>query len=196
MYNEVMNKNTKIKEIKEIADLQKLNIDKTWSLFLDRDGVINKRPMGDYVKNISEFEFLPGVVEAISEFSGIFGRIFVITNQRGIFTRVMTLEDLEMVHGFMLKEIQNNGGRIDKIYFCCHDRDENCGCRKPAPGMALKAKNDFPEVDFNKSIMVGDTSPDMQFGENAGMYTIKVTSEKTENENFYVRSLAELANIL
>jgi len=178
----------------EIIDIKKLNIDKSWSLFLDRDGVINKRLMDDYVKNVEEFEFLPGVTEAFKKFSEIFGKIFIITNQRGIAREIMTEQDLESVHNFMINCIKNSGGRIDKIYFCPHDRDENCGCRKPDIGSALKAKQDFPEVDFNKSIMVGDTSSDIQFGENAGMYTIKVTNKDTKI--FSVSSLLELAEML
>jgi len=180
--------------MREIKDLKQLNIDKSWSLFLDRDGVINKRLMADYVKSVDEFEFLPGVPEAFKKFADVFGRIFVITNQRGIAVEIMTEQDLEAVHNFMVDGIKKFGGRVDKIYFCPHDRDENCGCRKPDIGSALKAQQDFPEVDFNKSIMVGDTSPDIQFGQNAGMYTIKVTTK--EADVFSVSSLAELADIL
>jgi len=178
----------------EIKNLKDLNIDKTWSLFLDRDGVINKRLMADYVKNLEEFEFLPGVKNAVKKFSEVFGRVFVITNQRGIARKLMTEEDLRIVHDFMQAEFKNSGGNIDKVYFCPHDRDEDCGCRKPSPGMAFNAQKDFPEVDFSKSIMVGDTSPDMEFGKNTGMYTIKVTEKNTEI--FSVISLAELADLL
>lgn len=180
--------------MKNFQNIKDLNIDKSWSLFLDRDGVINKRLMDDYVKNLDEFEFIEGVPEAIKKFSMIFGKIFIITNQRGIARKIMTENDLQKVHDFMLEEIKNCGGIVDKIYFCPHDRDENCGCRKPSPGMALKAKKDFPEIDFNKSIMVGDTAPDIKFGQNAGMYTIKITSKDTEI--FSVSSLTELANLL
>jgi D-glycero-D-manno-heptose 1,7-bisphosphate phosphatase len=178
----------------EITDLKKLNIDKTWSLFLDRDGVINKRLIDDYVKSIDEFEFLLGVPEAFKKFSDVFGRIFVITNQRGIAREIMTENDLETVHNFMIDGIKNSGGRVDKIYFCPHDRDENCGCRKPDIGSALKAQQDFPEIDFKKSIMVGDTSPDIEFGKNAGMFTIKITTK--DSGVFSVSSLAELADLL
>jgi len=184
----------KIIIMKKITDIKELNIDKTWSLFLDRDGVINKRLVDDYVKIIEEFEFLPGVPEAIGKFSQIFGRVFIITNQRGIARELMTENDLNMVHEEMLKGITQAGGKIDRIYFCPHDRNQNCGCRKPAPGMAIKAKKDFPEIDFDKSIMVGDTSSDIEFGKSAGMYTIKVTAKETEN--FSVESLKNLAEIL
>lgn len=180
--------------MKILTDINNLNIDKSWALFLDRDGVINKRLIDDYVKNLEEFEFLAGVPEAISEFSEIFGRIFIVTNQRGISRNIMTEADLNIVHKYMLNEISNAGGKIDKIYFCPHDRNTGCGCRKPDTGMALNAKQDFPEIDFNKSIMVGDSSSDIQFGKNAGMLTIKVTSEETAELS--VSSLIELAQLL
>ncbi len=180
--------------MQKITDIKKLNIDKSWTLFLDRDGVINKRPMADYVKSVEEFEFLPGVEKAVKKFSEVFGRIFVITNQRGLAIKVMTENDLNQVHEHMINGIKNYGGRIDRIYYCPHDRNENCGCRKPDIGSALKAKKDFPEIDFAKSIMVGDTPPDMQFGRNAGMYTIIIGMD--DGKNFSAASLAELADML
>jgi len=178
----------------QITDLTKINIDKTWSLFLDRDGVINKRLMDDYVKSIKEFEFLPEAAEAFKIFSEKFGRVFIITNQRGIARKLMTVEDLTSVHDFMVQKIKQAGGKVDGIYYCPHDRNQNCGCRKPDIGSALKAQKDFPEVDFKKSIMVGDTSSDIQFGENAGMFTVKITEKPYEYLKF--ASLKEFAAAL
>lgn len=180
--------------MKEITDIKELKIDKSWTLFLDRDGVINKRLPDDYVKHLGEFEFLPEVPQAIAKFSEIFGKIFVITNQRGIARKLMTQEDLSVIHDHMISEISKAGGKINRIYFCPHDRDEKCECRKPNPGMAFKAQKDFPDIDFDKSIMVGDTSSDIEFGKNAGMYTIKITSETTEI--FSAHSLKELSELL
>ena len=96
--------------------LKNLNIDDTWCLFLDRDGVINKRVEGDYIKKWEEFEFLPGVLEALHIFSGVFDKIFVVTNQQGIGKGLMTEIDLEHIHDEMIQEIKINGGRINKIY--------------------------------------------------------------------------------
>ena len=176
-------------------NLKNLNIDKSWSLFLDRDGVINVRLVDDYVKNIEEFRFLSGVVEAISKFSQVFGRVFIITNQQGIAKNLMTEQDLNIIHNHMLEQIRQAGGKIDAIYFCPHFKDEGCDCRKPKIGSALKAQQDFPEVDFNRSIMVGDTSTDMKFGENAGMHNILLSSDEND-EYFTVKSLKELADML
>ncbi|HSA07079.1 MAG TPA: HAD family hydrolase [Candidatus Gastranaerophilales bacterium] len=171
-----------------------MQIDNSWTLFLDRDGVINKRLVDDYVKNIDEFEFLPGTKEAIAKLSGIFGKVFVVTNQRGIAKQLMTVEDLNIINDFMLKEVEKAGGKIDKVYFCPHERDVNCGCRKPDIGMAFQAKKDFSSVDFSKSIMVGDSLSDLAFGKNAGMITVYIT--KNEFEGIKADSLLEFANII
>ncbi len=158
--------------------LKSLNIDSTWSLFLDRDGVINKRIVGGYVKKWKEFEFLPGVMEAMPIFSEIFGKIFVVTNQQGIGKGYMTEAVLEIIHDEMMMEIKNNGGRINKIYHSPYREEEHSVFRKPNIGLARKAKIDFPEIQFEKSIMAGDSSTDMQFGRNAGMFTALISENK------------------
>jgi histidinol-phosphate phosphatase family protein len=158
--------------------LKSLNIDATWSLFLDRDGVINKRLEDDYVKKWREFEFLPGVLEAMRIFSGVFGKIFVVTNQQGIGKGFMTEADLEIIHDEMMLEIKNNGGRINKIYHSPYRAEEHSVFRKPNIGLARKAKIDFPEINFNKSIMAGDSETDMHFGRNAGMVTAMISLDK------------------
>ena len=91
-------------------------IDTSWTLFLDRDGVINKKLEGDYVKIIDEFEFLPYALEAIKLFSSRFHKVVIVTNQQGINKRLMTEDDLHKVHQHLLQEVQNFGGRIDAIY--------------------------------------------------------------------------------
>lgn len=159
-------------------NLNKLNIDKTWSLFLDRDGVINKKLPNDYVKSISEFEFEEGAVEAIQYFSKLFGRIFVVTNQQGIGKGIMTKEQLEQVHQYMQNEVILAGGNFDKIYYCPHLAEEKSSCRKPNTGMAEQARSEFSEVDFKKSIMIGDSISDMQMGKRAGMFTVFINNEK------------------
>ena len=152
--------------------LQDLPIDNSWTLFLDRDGVINERIVGGFVTSWNEFVFLPGVLNALPGLSQKFGRMFIVTNQRGVNEGIYTLNQLTTIHDLMLGEIERHGGRIDKIYYCPHGRSENCGCRKPKTGMALQAKEDFPEIDFHKSIMIGDRLGDMQFGKQLGMYTV------------------------
>lgn len=148
-----------------------------WSLFLDRDGVINKRIVGGYVTNPDEFEFLPGSLEAIKQFSAIFKNIFIVTNQQGIGKGLMTHHDLESVHQYMLDQIRKSGGRIDRVFYCPDLDSENLNCRKPGLWMAQTAKTDFPSVDFSKSYMAGDSKSDMEFGQNAGMHCVFIHSE-------------------
>ena len=92
-------------------------INSEWTLFLDRDGVINKKIDNDYVKQISEFEFLPNALKAIVSFSKIFGRIIVVTNQQGIGKGLMRAKDLELVHHHLSDAVSNAGGKIDAVYY-------------------------------------------------------------------------------
>ncbi|GHU71058.1 D-glycero-alpha-D-manno-heptose-1,7-bisphosphate 7-phosphatase [Bacteroidia bacterium] len=142
------------------------------TLFLDRDGIINRLRPNDYVKCWEEFEFLPGILEALTRWNKQFKYIFIVTNQRGIGKGVMTVDDLEHIHHKMLQQIVAAGGRIDKIYYCpaVTDSDPN---RKPNIGMALQARQDFPDIDFTKSVMIGDSDSDMQFAANAGMHKVQ-----------------------
>ena len=168
-----------------------------WSLFLDRDGVINRRLVDDYVKSWEEFEFLPGVLEAIALFARKFQHIFVVTNQQGIGKGLMGEEDLQEIHRRMLDEIQKAGGRIDRIYHCPSLAADQSPRRKPNPGMALQAGEEFPEVDFSKSIMAGDSVSDMEFGRNAGMHCVFIGSPDDYPEaDAYFDSLAAFAGFL
>jgi histidinol-phosphate phosphatase family protein len=175
-----------------------IKIDKSWHLFLDRDGVINKKRPDDYVKTIAELEILPGVLDAIKQLTQQFNKIFIITNQRGISRKIMTEKDLQTVHTHLLKQIETADGKIDKIYYCPHLRDDKCNCRKPNPGMGLQAKKDYPEIDFSKSIMVGDSLSDMGFGKNLGMTTIHISQDKINNSNidYSFENLHDTANFL
>lgn len=150
------------------------------TLFLDRDGVINRHLPDNYMKKWEEFEFLPGVLEAMKIFSGYFKHILVVTNQRGVGKGIMTENNLIIIHNNMISEINRHQGRIDKVYYCT-DIDKDSPNRKPNPGMALQAKSDFPEIDFKKSIMVGDDVSDMEFGNRLGMKTILINNFKDKD---------------
>lgn len=150
----------------------KNTIDNDWTLFLDRDGVINVRIIDGYVTKIEEFEFLPGVIEAFKIFKNKFNRIIVVTNQQGVGKGLMTEDDVKEVHDFMINEVENHDGKIDKVYFCPQLKSVPDNYRKPSPKMAYMAKEDFPEIDFSKSIMIGDMNSDVEFGKNAGMMTV------------------------
>ncbi len=174
--------------------LKNLNINKNWTLFLDRDGVINKKIDNDYVKQWIEFEFIEGVLDALKFLNTVFGNIIVVTNQQGIGKKLYRKEDLELIHKNMLYEIAYHGGKIDKVYFSPYLKSENHPFRKPGIGMALKAKEDISTINFKQSIMIGDSMSDMEFGRNAGMKTIYISEEITENDkiDFNFKSLNEL----
>jgi len=143
------------------------------TIFLDRDGVINQLRPNDYVKKWEEFIFLPGTFEAFQILNSLFSNIIIVTNQRGVGKGIMSESQLISIHDKMIQMIENNGGRIDKIYYCTATNDDNF-YRKPNPGMALCAQNDFPTILFSKSIMVGDSLSDMQFGKRLGMKTVQI----------------------
>ncbi|BAV06262.1 D-glycero-D-manno-heptose 1,7-bisphosphate phosphatase/D-glycero-alpha-D-manno-heptose 1-phosphate guanylyltransferase [Filimonas lacunae] len=143
-------------------------MDKSWTLFLDRDGVINLEKKADYILHVGEFGFYEGVLEAMPVFNQLFGTIVMVTNQKGIGKGLMTVDHLTEIHDHMLGEMKKLGGRIDKIYFA-PDLDQDAYNRKPNPGMAFQAKADFPDIDFTKSIMVGNKLSDMEFAHNAGI---------------------------
>jgi histidinol-phosphate phosphatase family protein len=155
-----------------MVDLSSIN--KEWSLFLDRDGVIN-RVKSPYTLSAGEFEFYDGVLDAIKKLSSIFNHIFVVTNQRGVGRKMMTEEALLEIHELMTTTIVKSGGRIDRIYYCT-STDNDHPDRKPNPGMALRAMHEYPAVIKHKSIMVGNNMSDMIFGKNAGMYTVLLTT--------------------
>ena len=144
-------------------------IDSSWSLFLDRDGIINERIVDGYVQNPVQFVLLPKVKEAMARLRRRFGHIFLVTNQQGVGKGVMSEWDLAQVHGYMEAELEFP---FDHIYYCTALASANSPFRKPETGMAEQARRDFPSVDFSRSVMVGDAVSDMLFGERAGMYTV------------------------
>lgn len=173
-------------------------INEEWTLFLDRDGVINERIFGGYVTSSEEFNFLEGVLEALSDFSELFCRIVIVTNQQGIGKGIMTERNLLDLHDYMVTSIEDNGGKIDAVYFAPNLRGAQVDIRKPKPDMALLAKHDFEEIDFEKSIMVGDTDSDIRFGKNLGMKTVRVLSEEPigVEADIDVKGLMTLKNLI
>jgi histidinol-phosphate phosphatase family protein len=155
--------------------LKDYTFDSRWTLFLDRDGVINERLPGDYVKEPGGFRFIEGAKEAIAGLSGIFGRIVIVTNQQGIGKGLMTEDDLEEVHRFMQAGIGLAGGSISAVYHSPHLEGERNEFRKPGTGMAMLAKRDFPEIDFRFSVMAGDMPTDLEFGSRLGMLRVLIS---------------------
>ncbi|HMP29006.1 MAG TPA: HAD-IIIA family hydrolase [Saprospiraceae bacterium] len=149
-------------------------VDPSWTLFLDRDGVINRKIDFGYVSKISEFDFAKGAIEALYRLTDQFNRIIVVTNQQGIGKGIMTHDDLNKIHQFMLYEVENAHGRIDQIYYSADLDHLDSFSRKPSPGMAFQAQKDYPDINFEKSIMIGDSITDLVFGKTLGMKTVYI----------------------
>lgn len=164
-------------------------IDKSWTLFLDRDGVINHRLIGDYVKHPGEFELLDGVADSIARANQLFGRVVVVTNQQGIGKKIMTERNLSEIHAYCDELLKKANAHIDRYYFAPGLAAETNVLRKPNGGMAEQAKADFPEIDFSKSVMVGDSNSDIEFGKLLGMKTVFIGEGKHENADFTFEKL-------
>jgi len=136
--------------------------------------------MDGYIQHPGEFELLPGVAASIKTFRTCVETIVVVTNQRGIARGLMTEEDLLLVHQCMEKDLQLEGAFVDRIFYCPHNRDTGCNCRKPKPGMALQAQAAFPKISFGKSLLIGDTATDMEMGQSLGMVCVHVGPEHVE----------------
>ena len=178
--------------------LNKWNIDPTWTLFLDRDGVINKRIANGYVTSLEEFHFLENVPASIATLSKKFNRLVVVTNQQGIGKGLMTERNLLEIHTYMCDQVYKIGGKIDKCYFAPNLKGAEDDMRKPGPAMAELAQLEFPEIEFSRSIMVGDTDSDIVFGKNLGMKTVRIkTVEPISVEaDLTCDSLAEFSKMI
>ena len=159
--------------------------DKQKAIFLDRDGTINKYV--GFLRNIDDFELLPGVTEAIRKINSSGYLAIVVTNQPVIARGEVTFEQLDEIHNKMETLLGQEGAYLDAIYFCPHhphkgyegERPElkfDCDCRKPKPGMLLNAARDF-NIDLSQSWMIGDGENDIKAGQNAGCQTALIGSE-------------------
>ncbi|MCH5336479.1 MAG: HAD family hydrolase [Campylobacter sp.] len=163
---------------------------KNKALFLDRDGVINVDKK--YVYKIKDFEFCEGIFELCEFFSQKGFLIFVITNQSGIARGYYTEEDFEILSAFVLDEFAKRKTKISKIYHCPHL--EGCECRKPKPGMLLKAKDEF-DINMQNSIFIGDNLSDMEAGLSAGVKTLVLIDPSLKQSKDF-KSFANLTELL
>lgn len=176
-----------------------VRIDNSWTLFLDRDGIINKKTKTYYLCKWSEFKFIPSFLKTIPHLAKVFGRIIIVTNQRCIAREQITRSKLNLIHKRMIKKIRSVGGKIDKLYYCPHETTENCKCRKPKIGMAKKAKKEFKEINLKKSVMIGDSPADMEFGKKAGMITAfinKKTVKVPKEADFSFTNIGKFYSLL
>lgn len=149
------------------------------TIFLDRDGTLNVRPKkACYIEREEDFVWLEGAKEAVCMLKRAGCRLILITNQPGIARGNLSLETLERIHEKMQRELKEAGGGIDAVYYCPHNWDEGCLCRKPKPGMFFQAQKDF-SLNLCDCIMIGDDERDMQAAMAAGCEGILVNEEYT-----------------
>ena len=139
--------------------------------FLDRDGTINRKlPEGQYVTQWEQLEILPKVTKAIELLNRAGFLVIVISNQRCVAKGLVLEEELKAIHRRMCSQLAAEGARIDDVYYCPHEKQARCSCRKPAPGMLLEAASSH-EIDLSRSWMIGDSEVDVLAGRNAGCRT-------------------------
>ena len=160
-----------------IVSSGKKNLDRV-TVLLDRDGVINV-DRRDYVKSWSEFKFLPDVFEALRLLKEYRIRVIIITNQSAVNRRLMTVGALLEIHKKMVDTIRKNGGEIEAIYYCPHTPAENCECRKPKPGMVIKAVKDL-KIDLSRSYLVGDSEKDVELARSVGLKCVRITEKSAK----------------
>lgn len=164
------------------------------AVFLDRDGVINRKASdGKYVTRWEEMEILPGVPLAISLLNEAGYSVIVVTNQRCIAKGLVTDAEINTLHRQMCRVLSTAGATIDAVYYCPHQNTPPCSCRKPAPGMLLSAARDH-EIDLTESWMVGDSDIDIAAGKKAGCKTARLATsgETIGNADIASRSLLNL----
>jgi D-glycero-D-manno-heptose 1,7-bisphosphate phosphatase len=151
--------------------------------FLDRDGVINRKARkGEYITRWEEVEFLPGVVEAIAALKQSGFLVIVITNQRCVAKGLITIPELECLHRRICDELARTGAVVDAVYYCPHEKQPRCSCRKPAPGMLLEAACDH-RIDLAASWTIGDSDIDIEAGRNAGCRTVRILDNIDETSD-------------
>jgi histidinol-phosphate phosphatase family protein len=155
-------------------------------VFLDRDGVINI-DSPEYVKNESEFEFIPKSPEAIALLCKTGFQVIVITNQSMIGRKMTSQKTLDAIFLNMKHGVKKAGGDIKDIFFCPHIPEDNCFCRKPKPGLILEAQKKY-HIDLAQSCMVGDSMKDIECALNAGCS--KALLVKTGNGSTAVHQLS------
>ena len=165
------------------------------TVFLDRDGVLNRRILGDYVTSPAEFQLLDGVCRAVAALNRAGFRTVVVTNQRGIAIGRMTRADVDRVHELLSAGVHASGGCLDEFYVCPHDRDDGCVCRKPRAGLLDQADAATP-VDFAASFLIGDSDTDILAGKARGVTTIKVAGPSEADPDYLAEDLPVAVDII
>lgn len=162
-------------------------------VFLDRDGVINRKPPeGEYISQWKEFVLLPGVEQAIAALNASGRIVIVVTNQRGVALGLYAEEDMHSLHRELQSHLSGYSAHVDAFYYCPHDAGQ-CGCRKPGTGLFEQAFCDFPEASPANSLVIGDSISDIQAARNLSMQSIFIRGE-SQNQKPGAEEAALLAS--
>lgn len=159
------------------------------AVFLDRDGTIVRDDEG-FIHEIEKFKFEKNAPEGLKKLQELGFKLIIVTNQAGIGRGIYTLKDYHKFNNYMLEQLKKRGVHIDAVYFCPHHPTKGngeylieCECRKPKPGMILKAAKDL-NIDLSKSFIIGDKTGDLEAGRLAGVNPILVRTGYGEEEGF------------
>ena len=156
------------------------------TLFIDRDGVINKDPGGwtehSYVTREEDLHFLPGSLEALRKLKENGFQVIIVSNQAGVNKGYFTEKTLRKINERMIRSIEGSGGKIKAVYYCIHKGEERCDCRKPKPGLITKAAREH-KIDLKSCFIIGDGVMDIEAGRQSGLTTILVLSGKSSRED-------------
>lgn len=151
----------------------------TRAVFLDRDGTLNEKPPeGDYVRAPQELVLLAGAAVAVRQLNDAGWRTVLVSNQRGVARGMLTLDDVAAVNARLGELLAAQGARLDAVYVCPHEKGA-CDCRKPRPGLLLRAARDDPQLDLAASVTVGDAESDVLAGVAAGTRTVRIAAPGT-----------------
>lgn len=151
----------------KIVYLSEVPAQKVPAIFIDRDGVINCRRPDDYVLDVSQFVFMPGIRSALKQLAGLGLPMIVISNQAAVGKGLLDAASLEEITARMEQTLREDGTVITAAYYCVHRSDADCVCRKPKPELLYRAANDF-NIDLGRSVFIGDSETDVRAARAAG----------------------------
>jgi len=147
-------------------------------LLLDRDGVLNKKSdEGQYVTSVDEFARISAAFQLLSHCKTYDIKTFVVTNQQWVARGIMSLQDVHDIHDHMQEELTKQWLRIDGFYVCPHHKDEQCPCRKPKPWLIHQLLSDYPDIQKNECLLIGDSDTDIQAAARAWIVSYKIQSD-------------------
>lgn len=171
-----------------------LKTHKNRAVFLDRDGTINEDM--HYSADENKLKIFETAAFAIKLLNNAGFKVIIITNQSGVARGNFSESDAKKLNDVIVKRLKEKGAVVNGVYICPHHPDENCGCRKPKPGMILQAKKDF-NIDIKNSYMVGDMQSDIDLAKNVGIKSVFVLTGAEENvngANFSAKDILDAAN--